>query len=421
MGMFLVGAYQEILGDLHNLFGDTDAVHVRLEEDGSYRVDHVVEGDSVDDVLHYGAVRTPRPDREGPPHHRGGAAPRPHQPRGVGAPAPPLPAGPGGVHLSLPRTTEGSDTLRIVSWNVNGLRACAKKGFGRWLGRCRAEVVGLQEVRALEAQLPDTVRAPRGWHTSFSPAERLGYSGVGLYSRRKPTRWRRAWARRASTSRGVCRSPASVAWSWPTPTFPRAAGASATTAGCPTSSPSTQALFERIQRLRKRGYRVLVTGRLQHRAPRDRSRAPQGPTRTSSGFLPEERAELDRWVAAGWTDTFRRYEPGPAHYSWWSQRSGGPPAQHRLAHRLRAGLARGPAPRARRLHPAAGEGLGPLPGGRGGRSVDLRVSVPRRARRGSGDPRRHRGPCDRPPRGPAPAGRGCPAGRPPSPPRRDRA
>ncbi len=53
MGMFLVGAYQEILGDLHNLFGDTDAVHVRLEEDGSYRVDHVVEGDSVDDVLHY--------------------------------------------------------------------------------------------------------------------------------------------------------------------------------------------------------------------------------------------------------------------------------------------------------------------------------------------------------------------------------
>ena len=53
LGMFLVGAYQEILGDLHNLFGDTDAVHVRVEEDGSYSVDHVVEGDSVDEVLHY--------------------------------------------------------------------------------------------------------------------------------------------------------------------------------------------------------------------------------------------------------------------------------------------------------------------------------------------------------------------------------
>jgi arginine decarboxylase len=50
---FLVGAYQEILGDLHNLFGDTDAVHVRLEDDGTYSVDHVVEGDSVEDVLRY--------------------------------------------------------------------------------------------------------------------------------------------------------------------------------------------------------------------------------------------------------------------------------------------------------------------------------------------------------------------------------
>jgi arginine decarboxylase len=53
VGVFLLGAYQEILGDLHNLFGDTDAVHVRLEDDGSYSVEHVVEGDSVDDVLHY--------------------------------------------------------------------------------------------------------------------------------------------------------------------------------------------------------------------------------------------------------------------------------------------------------------------------------------------------------------------------------
>jgi arginine decarboxylase len=50
---FLIGAYQEILGDLHNLFGDTDAVHVRLDDTGGYRVEHVVEGDSVAEVLSY--------------------------------------------------------------------------------------------------------------------------------------------------------------------------------------------------------------------------------------------------------------------------------------------------------------------------------------------------------------------------------
>ncbi len=53
IGVFLVGAYQEILGDLHNLFGDTDAVHVRLDDEGGYVVEHVVEGDAVNDVLAY--------------------------------------------------------------------------------------------------------------------------------------------------------------------------------------------------------------------------------------------------------------------------------------------------------------------------------------------------------------------------------
>jgi arginine decarboxylase len=53
IGMFLVGAYQEILGDLHNLFGDTDAVHVRLGEGGRIEIEHVVEGDTVHEVLGY--------------------------------------------------------------------------------------------------------------------------------------------------------------------------------------------------------------------------------------------------------------------------------------------------------------------------------------------------------------------------------
>ena len=53
LGIFLVGAYQEILGDLHNLFGDTNAVHVRLEEDGGFEIEHVYEGDTVTEVLGY--------------------------------------------------------------------------------------------------------------------------------------------------------------------------------------------------------------------------------------------------------------------------------------------------------------------------------------------------------------------------------
>src|SRR5262245_42499360 len=78
--------------------------------------------------------------------------------------------------------------MRIVSWNVNGLRACSTKGFGRFLSRSGADVVGVQEVRAFPEQLDANVRSPRGWHAHFITGTRAGYSGVGLYSRVKPDR-----------------------------------------------------------------------------------------------------------------------------------------------------------------------------------------------------------------------------------------
>ena len=76
--------------------------------------------------------------------------------------------------------------MRIVSWNVNGLRARAKKGFFEVLEH-DCDVMCVQEVRAFPHQLPDEVRAPPGWFVSFFPAVRPGYSGVAIYSRIKPT------------------------------------------------------------------------------------------------------------------------------------------------------------------------------------------------------------------------------------------
>ena len=73
---------------------------------------------------------------------------------------------------------------RIYSWNVNGLRSCAEKGFLSWLANAKADVVGLQETRATPEQLPEDLRQPKRVHTYFASAERLGYSGVALYARR---------------------------------------------------------------------------------------------------------------------------------------------------------------------------------------------------------------------------------------------
>jgi len=76
--------------------------------------------------------------------------------------------------------------VKIISWNVNGLRAVYKKGFLGWLAKCDADIVCLQEVKANEDQLPFDLTTLTGYHTYFNSAEKKGYSGVGVYSRKEP-------------------------------------------------------------------------------------------------------------------------------------------------------------------------------------------------------------------------------------------
>ena len=215
--------------------------------------------------------------------------------------------------------------MRVVSWNVNGIRACVKRGFGGVLERAGADLLGVQEVRALPGEIPDAARTPPGWHTAFAVAERRGYSGVGLYARCAPERVEttlgesrfdvegRYIAAHFRTGRG--RFAVVNAY------FPKGSGKDRDNSRVPYKLDFYRAVFERVQRLRRR-CPVLAIGDFNtaHREidlarPRDNVR--------NSGFLPEERAELDRWLAAGWVDSFRALHPDEAgHYTWWSQRGG---------------------------------------------------------------------------------------------------
>ena len=213
------------------------------------------------------------------------------------------------------------DRLRVVSWNVNGLRACARKGFARWLARSGADVVGVQEVRALPEELPAPLRAPRRWHAEFAPAERRGYSGVAVYSRSKPDAIERGVGVPRFDVEGrllVARFGRLVVAN---AYFPKGSGPLRDNSRVPYKLAFYRAVFARVQSLRRAGYRVLVVGDFNtaHRAidlARPRANV------DNSGFLPEERAELDRWRDAGFVDVFRRFEPGAGHYTWWSQRLG---------------------------------------------------------------------------------------------------
>ncbi len=212
-------------------------------------------------------------------------------------------------------------SVRILSWNVNGLRACERKGFRRWLDRSDAEIVGVQEVRANRDQLSASLTTPNSWHAEFSAAKRPGYSGVGLYARRKPDAVETALGQRSFDDEGRVQLARFGRLIIANIYFPNGSGKNRDNSRVPYKLRFYRALFQRLDRMRRGGYRVLVMGDF-NTAHREIDLARPKGNRETSGFLPIERKEIDRWHDAGWVDTFRHFEPGPEHYSWWSQRFG---------------------------------------------------------------------------------------------------
>src|SRR5688500_1007353 len=71
--------------------------------------------------------------------------------------------------------------MRVITCNVNGIRSACSKGFWKWVEQQKADVVCLQEIKALEKDLPEECRNPKGFHAYFHPAVKPGYSGVALF------------------------------------------------------------------------------------------------------------------------------------------------------------------------------------------------------------------------------------------------
>lgn len=214
-----------------------------------------------------------------------------------------------------------ADSFRVVSWNVNGLRACSRKGFRDWLDASKADVVGVQEVRARPAELPREVAEPEGWHAVFSPALRPGYSGVALYARRAPDSIETRLGRRAFDDEGRLQIARFGRLALLNVYFPNGSGRERDNGRVPYKLSFYRAVHRRVAALRAEGLRVLVMGDF-NTAHTEIDLARPKDNAATSGFLLEERRELDRWLRSGLTDTFRRFEPGPGHYSWWSQRFG---------------------------------------------------------------------------------------------------
>ncbi|MDP2339749.1 MAG: exodeoxyribonuclease III [Deltaproteobacteria bacterium] len=211
--------------------------------------------------------------------------------------------------------------MRVVSWNVNGLRAVMGKGFVEWLDASGADVVGLQEVRASAEQLEKerALLSERGWHLHVSGAQKKGYSGVGLLSRNKPDAIETTVGVDEFDVEGRVQRARFGSLVVVNGYFPNGNGKERDNSRIPYKLAFYQRVFELLESERRRGGKLLVMGDF-NTAHKEIDLARPKTNQKTSGFTPPERAELDRWFQAGWIDTFREFEPGEGHYSWWSSR-----------------------------------------------------------------------------------------------------
>ena len=207
--------------------------------------------------------------------------------------------------------------VRILTLNVNGIRAAARKGVFNWIRRQRADVICLQEIRAQKDQLEGGAYRPRAYHCHYVDAERKGYSGVAILCRRRPGRVITAlgWPEFDPEARFVeARFPNLSVVSLYVPSG--------------TSGDSRQAskmeflnrLEGQLRRWKRSRRQYLICGdfNIAHK-PIDLKnwRANQ----KHSGFLPEEREWMDLlFDQIGFVDAFRNVDPRPDRYTWWSNR-----------------------------------------------------------------------------------------------------
>ena len=211
--------------------------------------------------------------------------------------------------------------MRLVSWNVNGLRACAKAAFHPFLKASKADVIGIQEVRAFPTQLEPKTRQPPGWYSYFCPAERAGYSGVALFTRREPDRVETSLDEPRFDTEGRYIAASFGKLTVANIYFPKGSGKERDNSRVPYKLAFYAAAFDRLQKLKRRGP-VFVMGDY-NTAHEEIDLARPKVNLKTSGFLPEERAELARWHKAGWVDTFRaQYPAREGCYTWWRQWGG---------------------------------------------------------------------------------------------------
>jgi exodeoxyribonuclease III len=207
--------------------------------------------------------------------------------------------------------------MKIVSYNINGIRAVLKKDFEAWVKAVKPEVLCLQEIKALKEQVDLSAFEELGYHIYWQPAEKMGYSGVAILSKKKPLHVEHGCGEWKYDVEGrVLRAD-----------FEKL---SVLTTYMPSGSSDERQAFKMewleffhhyVQELKKEKPHLVINGdfNICHQAIDIHNPIANFYT---PGFTPEERAWFSHFLSLGFIDTFRHFNKNPHHYSWWSYRAG---------------------------------------------------------------------------------------------------
>ncbi|EPY2273090.1 exodeoxyribonuclease III [Clostridium sporogenes] len=206
--------------------------------------------------------------------------------------------------------------MRIYSWNVNGLRAVAKKNFLEWIGEENPDILCIQETKLQENQLEDNIKNIDGYYSYFSFAHKKGYSGVATYTKEEPISVKYGIGIERFDSEGRILITEFKDFILLNIYFPNG---QRDEERLQYKLDFYEALFNYCDELVEEGKKLVICGDYNTAHNEIDLKNPKA-NEKASGFLRIERDWLDKIIERGYTDTFRNMNPDKIKYSWWSYR-----------------------------------------------------------------------------------------------------
>jgi len=203
--------------------------------------------------------------------------------------------------------------IKVLCWNVNGIRALKNKGFLQWLQKETPDIICLQETKVQPDQVDNDLREPNGYHTYWNYAEKKGYGGVATFSKSEPVDVKYGFERIKLDLEGRVLITDYAGFLLMNIYFPNGK-----------MGPDRlkykmdfyDAFLGYADLLKANGKKLVVCGDF-NTAHNEIDIARPKENEKVSGFLPMEREWMDEFVSHGYVDTFRHFNKEPNQYSWW--------------------------------------------------------------------------------------------------------